>query len=71
MPGSDRNQRAAWLLRTVGALLLTVGGLALVLRSLTWGRDAGTHGSDLWAGLVALVAGVLFGLPVIRARLRR
>jgi hypothetical protein len=62
----------ARLLRGVGSLLLVVGGLVLVLASVTWGREGGQVSSgDLATGLVALVVGVLAGLPLVLERLRR
>lgn len=61
MAGPQSRDAYARLLRGVGALLLTVGGLVLVLAGLTW-----EHSSvDVWTGLIALVAGLLFGLPII------
>lgn len=62
----------ARLLRGVGSLLLVVGGLVLVLASLTWGRESGqVSRSDLATGLVALAVGLLAGFPLVRERLRR
>jgi len=69
MGGPDSRDALARRLRAVGALLLTVGGLVLVLAGLTWGRRSGSSDSvDLWTGLLALAAGILFGLPLIRER---
>jgi hypothetical protein len=73
MPTDERSRDwYARLLRGVGALLLIVGGLVLVLASLTWGRESGSVSTtDLVTGLVALVVGVLAGLPLVLERLRR
>ena len=69
----DRSRDSyARLLRGVGAVLLVVGGLVLVLASLTWGREAGkVSSSDLATGLVALAVGLLAGFPLVCERLRR
>jgi hypothetical protein len=68
MANPDRRQRTALLLRLMGALFLTIGGLALVLVSLPWGRTSGMDARDFWTGVVGIVAGVLFGLPVLLSR---
>jgi hypothetical protein len=60
----------ARLLRGVGALLLAVGGAVLIVLSLTSARTTGSTSVDLVTGVCALVAGVLFGLPLIRSRRR-
>jgi hypothetical protein len=61
MAGPQSRDSYARLLRGVGSLLLTVGGLFLLLAGLTWDHSS----VDTWTGLIALVAGVLFGLPFI------
>jgi hypothetical protein len=61
----------ARLLRGVGSGLLAVGGLVLVLASLTWARGSDSATEDLVTGIVAVVVGGLAGFPLVRERLRR
>ena len=71
MVGPRSRDSYARLLRGVGAVLLVVGGLVLLLAGLTWGHDSGSASVDVWTGLLAVVAGLLFGLPFVREWLDR
>ncbi len=61
MAGPQSRDSYARVLRAVGALLLTVGGLVLMLAGLTWDHSS----VDVWTGVISLVAGLLFGLPLV------